>query len=324
MDTAAWYRWFAEHEARGSSPRYERLAGAVADSDELLEWLSLLPVAKRQPNLLFAAVRFLGGETGSVEEFVGFVRSNSDALVATMNSRSTQTNEVARCAAFLPLLAEIEKDIALIEVGASAGLCLFPDRYSYSYDGSKLGDSPLQINVDAAGTVPLPPRLPAVSWRAGLDINPLNVASDDDLAWLRACIWPEHHERRSRLDLATTIVVQDPPRITRGDLRDGSLELIDAAPRAAIKVVFHSAVLAYVDEASRRDFAATLLQLVDDRDDVVWLSNEGPSVVAGIDTTHASTVQHPDGAQFHLGRNGTELIALTDPHGRWLRWIPQR
>jgi hypothetical protein len=52
-----------------------------------------------------------------------------------MLARSTQTNEVARCAAFLPLLADLDAELALIEVGASAGLCLFPDRYAYSYDG---------------------------------------------------------------------------------------------------------------------------------------------------------------------------------------------
>jgi hypothetical protein len=105
MDTAAWYRWFAENEARGSSAQYERLANAVADSDELLERLSLLPGAKRQPNLLFASVRFLGGPTDTVDGFVGFIRSNSDELEATMRARSTQTNEVARCAAFLPCLS---------------------------------------------------------------------------------------------------------------------------------------------------------------------------------------------------------------------------
>lgn len=324
MDTAAWYRWFAENEARGSSPQYERLAEAVADNDELLEWLARLPGAKRQPNLLFASVRILGGATGSVEDFVAFVRSNSDQLAATMNARSTQTNEVARCAAFLPLLAEMDGDVALIEVGASAGLCLFPDRYAYRYDGSKLGHSPLEINVDTAGTIRAPQRLPTVSWRAGLDLNPLDVANDEDLAWLRACIWPEHDERRRRLDLAATIVARDPPLVTRGDLRDATLTLIDAAPRTATKVVFHSAVLAYVDEVSRHDFAATMQRLIDDRSDVVWLSCEGPSVVAGIEMTDAATGEFPDGAQFHLGRNGTELIAVTDPHGQWIRWMPQR
>ena len=321
MDTAAWYRWFAENEARGSSSQYERLANAVAESDELLEQLSFLPGAKRQPNLLFASVRFLGGPTETVEGFDGFIRSHSDELAATMLARSTQTNEVARCAAFLPLLADLDADLALIEVGASAGLCLFPDRYAYSFDGERVGESALEIKVDTASTVAVPKRLPTVAWRAGLDLNPLSVTDDEDLAWLRACTWPEHTERRQRLDVAAAIVTQDPPRIDQGDLRDATLNLIEEAPSDAIKVVFHSAVLSYVDEASRLDFAATLRNLAENRSDVVWLSNEGPSVVDGLEAADLS-VQPPGGAQFHLGRNGAELIAVTDPHGRWLRWRP--
>ena len=49
--------------------------------------------------------------------------------------RSTKTNEPRRCAGLLPVLAGIAGPLALLEVGASAGLCLYPDRYSYSYDG---------------------------------------------------------------------------------------------------------------------------------------------------------------------------------------------
>ncbi|MEL7210139.1 MAG: DUF2332 domain-containing protein [Actinomycetota bacterium] len=247
MDTAAWYRWFAENEARGSSPQYEALAGAVADNDELLGWLAQLPAAKQQPNLLFASVRFLGGRTDSVDALIAFVRSHSDQLASTMTSRATQTNEVARCGAFLPLLAALEGDIALVEVGASAGLCLFPDRYSYTYDGSRVGDSALEISVDTAGTVSAPSRLPTVTWRAGLDLHPLDVTRENDLAWLRACVWPEHDERRRRLDLAATIVSADPPHIVRGDLREATTALVEQAPADALKVVFHSAVLAYVD-----------------------------------------------------------------------------
>jgi hypothetical protein len=146
------------------------------------------------------------------------------------------------------------------------------------------------------------------------------VSDDEDLAWLRACIWPQHAERRQRLDLAATIVATDPPRIDQGDLRDATLNQIDQAPRDATKVVFHSAVLAYVDQASRLDFATTMRSLVNSRSDVVWLSNEGPSVIAGIEAADP-ILEPPGNAQFHLGRDGTELIAVTDPHGEWLRWM---
>lgn len=321
MKTASWYRRFAEFEARGSSPQYERLATAIADHTALLEWLSQFPPVKRQPNLLFASVRFLGGPTDGVADFVEFVQSNSDRLAATMNARSTQTNEVARCGAFLPLLSALDGELALIEVGASAGLCLFPDRYAYDFDGTVLGDSALVIPVDSAGTIDPPSRLPRVSWRVGLDLNPLNPADDDDLAWLRACVWPEHDERRRRLDLAAAIAADDPPKIVRGDLRANTLALVNAAPAESIKVVFHSAVLPYIDDTSRRDFAATMQQLVNDRNDVVWLSNEGASIITGLEAPDMPDHTVPAGAPFHLARNGTELLALTDPHGRWLRWI---
>ena len=53
---------------------------------------------------------------------------------ATVLARATQTNEAGRCAVLLPFLAELPQPLALLEVGASAGLCLLPDRYSYRYD----------------------------------------------------------------------------------------------------------------------------------------------------------------------------------------------
>lgn len=321
MDTGLWYRWFAEREAAGSSPSYERLAHAVADSDELLGWLGQLPASKRQPNLLFATVRYLGGPTASVENFVGFLRDNEAEVAVTMSVRSTQTNEAARCGAFVPVLAAIDRDLALIEVGASAGLCLFPDRYAYRYDdGERLGESSLEIHVDTARTLRPPPGLPEVSWRAGLDLDPLDAADSEDLSWLQACIWPEHHERRRRLDLAAQIAATDPPRIDRGDLREATHALIDEAPRDAMKVVFHSAVLAYVDDRGRRSFCASMRRLVAERDDVVWLSNEGPAAVGDLDLSNSPEPPPESGAHFQLVRNGTELVALTASHGHWARW----
>ena len=54
---------------------------------------------------------------------------------ATILSRSTQTNEAGRLATLTPAFATIAVDqpLALVEVGASAGLCLYPDRYSYAW-----------------------------------------------------------------------------------------------------------------------------------------------------------------------------------------------
>jgi len=50
-----------------------------------------------------------------VVEFVDFIQSNSDEIAAMMTARATQTNEVTRCAAFLPLLANLDTEIALLD-----------------------------------------------------------------------------------------------------------------------------------------------------------------------------------------------------------------
>jgi uncharacterized protein DUF2332 len=61
VTTASMYARFATLEARGVSRVYERLAAAVAADPEILALLDTVPAAKRQPNLLFAVVRLLGG-----------------------------------------------------------------------------------------------------------------------------------------------------------------------------------------------------------------------------------------------------------------------
>ena len=54
------YRSFARREARGRWG-YESLAQPVADDPAIVGFIASLPPAKRQPNLLFAAARYLLG-----------------------------------------------------------------------------------------------------------------------------------------------------------------------------------------------------------------------------------------------------------------------
>ncbi|MFI2611332.1 DUF2332 family protein [Kitasatospora sp. NPDC018619] len=139
-ETQELYRAFAEREARGNSPIYQELAERVAGDGRLCALLDGLPAAKRQPNLLFGAVRHLGGPvTEGWPAFHDWTAEHWAGVSATMLERRTQTNEAGRCATLLPLLAALPQPLALIEVGASAGLCLYPDRYRYRY--RQLNDS---------------------------------------------------------------------------------------------------------------------------------------------------------------------------------------
>ena len=108
-----------------------------------------VPTEKRQPNLLFASVCHLSGRATDWPHFRQTLLANANAVRSIMLTHSTQTNEPARCATLLPVLAQLPQPLALIEVGASAGLCLLPDLYGYDYEGYRVhakevqGDGPV-------------------------------------------------------------------------------------------------------------------------------------------------------------------------------------
>jgi hypothetical protein len=330
--TAENYRAFAE-EAAGRSPQYERLSLGVARDAAILDFLAGLPRAKRQPNLLFAAARYLLGVPASIESLRAVVAYRGRELADVMASHRTQTNEPARCATLLPLLAMLPQPLALIEVGASAGLTLLPDRYSYDFAGHRVaGTDPLGpvIACEPRGGVPLPDRVPSVAWRAGLDLNPLDVTSDDDMHWLECLTWPGETGRLARLHAAIATARRDPPAVYQGNLLTDVPSLARQAPADATLVIFHSAVLAYVSPSRRQEFASAVREL-----GAVWISNEGPGVIPadggsaagdggagdrGAADASGAASRYGKGC-FELIRDGHGLVAFTDGHGAWVHWL---
>jgi hypothetical protein len=251
-DISDQYAAFAADEARGSSEAYERLALAVSQSDDLLEFIATLPVEKRQPNLFLAAVRHVCGVARNVDDLGQFVRTSQVQIREVMLSRTTQTNEPARCAVLLPLLAQFAQPLALIEVGASAGLCLLMDHYGYDYGNARIapampddGDAPV-FTCEVSGSAPIPNAIPRIAWRAGLDLYPIDVRSERDATWLETLVWPGQDARVPRLHAAINIARRDPPNVIRGDLLSDLAQLVATAPKDATVVVFHTAVLGYV------------------------------------------------------------------------------
>jgi hypothetical protein len=313
---AARYRRFAHQEAHGRSPLYEALAHGVADSPDAIAFLATLPEAKQQPNLLFAAVRRTFGTPADWPDFRGMLLGDPDAVRSVMLTYTTQTNEPGRCTVLLPVLARLPQPLALIEVGASAGLCLLPEFYGYDYGRRVLRPTaPAPVFTCAASAAtPLPETLPHVVWRAGLDLDPLDVGNPAHVAWLETLVWPEQTERLARLRMALAITAAHPPRVVKGDLLGDDLaRLCQEAPREATLVVFHTAVLAYVaDSEARQAFAGRVRSLCH-----TWIANEVPAILPKI-ARHAPAAPVP--GRFLLSVNGSP-VAWADPHGAALDWI---
>jgi hypothetical protein len=309
-DVAEMYRRFAA-EAAGRSPLFEELATGVAGDPELVALLADLPRGKAQPNLLFAATRWVAGTPRDYAGFREAVNEHRDEIVATMLVRRTQTNEPARTAAFYPLLAALPQPVALIEVGASAGLCLYPDRYRFDYGGTIAGDLDSELTIACEVTGPMPEPGPVtVAWRAGIDLNPLDVRDSDDVGWLETLIWPEHHERRERLRAAVAIARRDPPWIVEGDLVERLPEVAADAPAGATLVIFHTAVLNYVPRPLRASFA----ELVSTTGH--WLSQEAPGMVDGM----RDLIEPVPPFAYVLTRD-REPVGFSGGHGGWVHWL---
>ncbi len=305
-DTATVYRDFAR-EADGS-PCFEDWALGVAGDPEVLAWLQTLPERKRQANLVFAAARWHGVPApGPYAALRAALLADDGTIRATILERSTQTNEVGRLACLYPAFARLApnepgRSVALLEVGASAGLCLYPDRAGSLLSCTTTGDVPRDV-------------LAPVVWRAGIDLSPIDVSDDEAVRWLETLVWPEQEDRRERLRAAVEIARSDPPYLVQGDLFDELPALMAQAPEDATLIVFHSAVIAYLEPADRERFAAMMAGLVADGR-CHWVSNEGPRVLPGLVPTG---VDVPFG-RFVLAVDG-HPVALTHGHGNELDWL---
>ncbi len=169
------------------------------------------------------------------------------------------------------------------------------------------------------GPAPLPSALPEVRWRGGIDLNPLDVTDSHDMGWLLTLVWPEHDDRRRLLAMAVRVARAEPPALRQGDLLEELPDMVEeacaaVAPVGGRVVVFHSAVIAYLEPAQRARFSGLISGLVED-ERCHWVSNEGPGVLPEV----TRTGPEPPTGRFVLGIDGRS-VGHTHGHGRALHW----
>lgn len=315
------YRHFGHVEAAPVSVLYEDWALGVADDTEVLDRLLALPPEKRQPVLFFAAARLHGTPLKSWADARPQIITHWEDIATTMRQRRTQTNEPGRSAVLNLAFSRIEGPVALIEVGASAGLCLYPDCWAIRY-GTAQGPVTLEPTGPVRGEVEIdcgleglepPSSLPEVVWRAGIDLNPLDLRREDDREWLETLVWPGMEYRLDRIHAGAQLVAAQPPSLLRGDLSGSLPQVLAQVPAGVTPVVFHSAVLAYLPLEDREAFVRQVRAA-----GARWVSNEGAGILPEI------TAKLPDGdgdgdrTAFVLALDG-EPIARTGPHGQYAR-----
>lgn len=353
LDSGALAKLAEKYETwRADDDLYGRIADAVVGSGESLDVFENVPSEKREPVLLFAAVHYLvlAGEGGALSRFydapadprsldgvgsafVDFGHENSDILTEIMMERSVQTNEVNRCIGLLPALnivhRETSRPLALVEVGASAGLNLLFDRYRYDFGSAGVVGQPgaaVRLSTEVRGQrPPVAPALPPVEHRIGVDLAPVPIDDDDAVLWLRACIWAGEVAREQRLTAAIGLARRERPEVRRGDAVGLLSTIAHEAPDDLELVVWSSWVLGWMATDHRGRFAESLRRVAGERP--VWLlSLEKDGVVAGVPPISDLP---KDASVLGLQRitpEGAEggVLAVMHHHGGWIDWRDAR
>lgn len=280
------FRSFAYTEAEETSPLYHHLARAIAEDAELLDLAAHARAGQPPANLLLGAVHLLllqGAAhplatyyaglsadplppTNAFPAFHDFCLAHRSAIAEIVATHFVQTNEVARSAYLLPAFARAAelsdgRPLALIEIGAGAGLNLLFDCYRICYHvdshciSGGAAVSPVTIHTalqwsppapndqTAKSEVCFPLGQPAIVQRIGIDQHVLDLRVDAAYNWLRALIWPEHRERAQRLQAARRIWQSTPPQLIEGDAVKLLAQVLAAVPSNSTPVIFHTHVL---------------------------------------------------------------------------------
>ncbi|OCA91010.1 hypothetical protein A8F94_03865 [Bacillus sp. FJAT-27225] len=331
------FKTFAERECNNSSELYESLSMKISEDPHILELSSYASPGQPVPNLLFGAVHYLllKGTDHPLARFYASINTNprspeaaflsfkefcsvhQEQIIELLQTKLVQTNEVRRCGYLFPAFSHIyeitHKPLALIEIGTSAGFQLLWDHYSYSYGtGEVYGSSEsgvfIQSEIKGKGQLLFPDSAPPVKARYGVDLHMNDMGNQENSLWMKALIWPEHHDRRALFEKAVHCMNKNQEKITfiEGDGVELLPNIAGRIPKEFTVVVFHTHVANQIPYDTKLKLLETIETIAVERD-IFHLYNNIRDHYLRLDS-------------FVDGVNDHKLVAETDGHGRWFDW----
>jgi hypothetical protein len=231
-----------------------------------------------------------------------------------------QTNEVGRCNALLPGMLVIAKRFGLplkiFEIGSSAGLNLFPDRFGYDFDGARWGDiaSKVQLKPDWRGAAPPVDASLSILLRHGVDQAPIDIRSQAAQNRLLSYVWAGQPERLVRLRGAIGIAVDEEAHVEKADAAAWLDRMIAITPEMGFtRVIYHSVVWQYLSPATTAQLRARL-----------EAAGANATRQAPIAWLRLEKMENGQGHSLDLTTwpNGrSERLATAHAHGAWVEWL---
>jgi hypothetical protein len=161
-----------------------------------------------------------------------------------------QTNEVGRSVALLAGLFDVVaatrvRQVRLLEVGASAGLNLLVDRFSFSGPDWQFGDPASPVAFPGAIWGPVHAAAFTISDRRGCDLHPVDARSAAGRLLLTSFVWPFQASRHQRLAAAMTLVAEHPVVVDRAAASAWLAPVLEDTADGVLPVVWHSITRLY-------------------------------------------------------------------------------
>jgi hypothetical protein len=275
------------------SPLYHHLSQHMEQDPDLLTLESLVERHQPCPITFFAGVNALllrdwqhplagyyplltatpHPASDAYPAFRAFCLSHRQELQAMLPQMRLQTNEITRCANWLPALEIVSrrggrKPLSLVELGCSAGLNLLIDHYSYRYRPTngpawQIGSGPILLDCVLEGEClpPVPLEVPLIAQRLGIDLSPLSLDNEADVRLLLGAIWPEERFRFVILKQAIALARTIPRPLLRGDAALLLPRVLEAIPSEQTICLVHSYALRQGDPSVLARVEETLIEV---------------------------------------------------------------
>ncbi|MCB2109046.1 MAG: DUF2332 domain-containing protein [Rhodobacteraceae bacterium] len=245
------------------------------------------------------------------------IRRHGDFIRAYL-ANAPQTNEVGRSAmllgGFLEIARATQKPFRLLEIGSSAGLNLFWDRYRVVNEVFNWGpaDSPVVLRTSWQGEAPHLDAPVEVIERSGCDMAPLDIRNPDDVRRMESYVWTDQLDRFNRMRAAVGIATTTPFTLDRADAA-GWIEhkVMQSVPGVAT-VVLHSIMWQYMPAATQSRIAEAITDAgarATDDAPLAWLAMEPKDIRSFPEVT---LTLWPGGERRVLG--------TAHFHGAWMKW----
>lgn len=239
-----------------------------------------------------------------------------EAFMLERLKSAPQTNEVRRSSALLPgfltIAALTGKPLILSEVGASAGLNLQWDRYSYHLGDFSWGQASA-VELAPRWQGPPPPQAEIkITERAGCDLNPLDPSSEDDRLRLFSYIWADQQDRLDRTAAALAMATESGLKVEKADAIDWLWKRLATPGPGMAHVIYHTIAWQYLPPALKAEGEALIAD-----------AGSRATLDAPLARLQLEADGKPEGAAILLTlwpTGDTREIGRADFHGRWVKW----